>query len=278
VKVNPWLERRILRYAHQGGALEAPSSTLFAFRQAVANGADGLEMDVHMTADGHLVVSHDETIDRTSPATGRIDQMTLAELQNLDFSYWWAPGFDATTDLLPHDYPLRGRYQADTSFGIATLRQVLEEFPKLFLNFDIKGGAVPYESQLADYLREYDRTNDVIVASFHDEALARFRAIAPEVNTSTAIQETYDIAAALRSGMQPELHPSVVALQIPYRFSPDSEPIFDAAFVKQVHALNCAVHVWTIDDATEMIEVLDTGVDGIITDTPSVLHEVLSTH
>ncbi len=249
---------------------------MFAFRTAVQGGADALEMDVHMTADGHLVVSHDETVDRTSPASGRIDQMTLAELSQLDFSYWWSPGYDAIDSLPVDSYPLRSRFDNDPAFGVATLRQVLDEFPDVVLNFDIKGGAVPYESQLADYLREYNRSDDVIVASFLDDAMARFREYAPEINTSTAVQETYDLVAAIRSGMNPDLHPSVVALQIPYRFTPGSDPLFDALFVDQVHQLGCAVHVWTIDEPGEMNEVLDTGADGIISDVPSVLHQVLA--
>ena len=68
---NPWLERRVLAYAHQGGAKEAPSSTLYALRQAVANGADALELDVHRTSDGHLVVCHDATVDRMGEENGR---------------------------------------------------------------------------------------------------------------------------------------------------------------------------------------------------------------
>jgi glycerophosphoryl diester phosphodiesterase len=280
--INPWLERRVLRYAHQGGAKEAPSSTMYAFHLAVDGGADALEMDVHRTIDGHLIVSHDETVDRTSPATGRIDEMTLAELQTLDFSYWWAPGFDATTELAEHEYPLRGRFDTTTqtgrSFGVATLREVLDAFPGIYLNFDIKGGAVKYEDLLADNLREYGRSTDVIVASFHDDAILRFRHAAPEIHTSGAMQETYDIASAIRTGYRPDLHPSMVALQIPYRFTPNSDPVFDSEFVGQVHELGLAVHVWTIDEESEMIEVLNTGADGIITDNPALLRSVFATN
>src|SRR5204863_5412261 len=73
---NPWLDRRVLNYAHQGGAREAPSSTLFALRQAVAGGADALELDVHATADGTVMVCHDATVDRTTPASGAIAELT----------------------------------------------------------------------------------------------------------------------------------------------------------------------------------------------------------
>jgi glycerophosphoryl diester phosphodiesterase len=89
---SPWLDRRVIAYAHQGGAWESPSSTLFAIEQALAAGATGIELDVHATADGELVVCHDATVDRTTPATGNIAAFTLAELRQLDFSFWFIPG------------------------------------------------------------------------------------------------------------------------------------------------------------------------------------------
>jgi glycerophosphoryl diester phosphodiesterase len=273
---NPWLERRILNYAHQGGAKEAPSSTMFAFHQARAHGADAFEMDVHATIDGHLVVTHDTTIDRTTPTSGRIDNLLLSELQQLDFAHFWAPGYDAIDSLEAHQYPLRGLATTDPTLRIALLSEVLETFPDVFLNFDIKGGARPYEDLLADCLREYERTTDVIVASFHDNALNRFRALAPNVHTSTALQESLDISSALFKGEPLDLHPSIVAMQIPYRFEGTDNALFDANFVTRAHQAGLAIHVWTIDEPDDMIEILDLGVDGIITDAPSVLEGVLS--
>src|SRR5436305_4189313 len=109
---NAWLERRVLDYAHQGGALEAPSSTLVAFRRAVEVGADALEMDVHATADGELVVCHDATVDATTDGTGAIAAMTLAEVRNLDNGYRFTPDGGST-------FPYRGQ-----GLRVATLREV----------------------------------------------------------------------------------------------------------------------------------------------------------
>src|SRR3954462_5706359 len=114
---NPWLERRVLNYAYQGGAVEAPSSTLFAFERAVALGAEALEMDVHATADGELVVCHDATVDATTEATGPISTMSLAEVRRLDNA------FRFTVD--GSSFPYRGRSGGDSRFGVATLREVL---------------------------------------------------------------------------------------------------------------------------------------------------------
>ncbi len=88
---NPWLERRVLNIAHQGGEIEAPSNTLFAFKTAKDKGSDVLELDVHATRDGELVVIHDTTVNRTTNGAGRIDQMTLEQLKTLDAAHWFVP-------------------------------------------------------------------------------------------------------------------------------------------------------------------------------------------
>ena len=98
----------MIAYAHQGGAWESPSSTLHAIAHALEAGATAVELDVHATADGELVVCHDATVDRTTPAQGTIASHTLAELRQMDFSYWWIPGADVTPGRPADDYPFRG--------------------------------------------------------------------------------------------------------------------------------------------------------------------------
>ena len=200
---NPWLDRRILNYAHQGGAREAPSSTLFALRQAVAVGADGLELDVHATVDRTVMVCHDETVDRTTAGSGAIAQLAYADLRTLDNAHWWVPGEVVAPDRADDEYVHRGKASDDPSFGIASLRDVLEEFPDVFLNLDIKQTAPavePYEQLVADLLREFGRTDDVIVASFDDRATDAFSAIAPEVSTSCGTVMTTAIWQAVHDG------------------------------------------------------------------------------
>jgi glycerophosphoryl diester phosphodiesterase len=275
VGANPWLERRILNYAHQGGAREAPSSTLFALRQAVAGGADALELDLHASADGVVMVCHDATVDRTTAASGAIAQMTYDELRTLDNAHWWVPGEVVATDRAPADYVHRGKAPADPSFGIATLREVLEEFPDVFLNLDIKQTApagASYEQLVADLLREFERTDDVIVASFDDRATDVFAAIAPEISTSCGTIATAAMWHAVRDDTAlPETRHH--ALQVPV--AAGGNVIVDARFVERAHDHGLAVHVWTINDADEMERLVDLGVDGIITDTPSTLEEIL---
>jgi glycerophosphoryl diester phosphodiesterase len=279
---NPWLERRVLAYAHQGGAWEAPSSTLHAIRAALAAGATGIELDVHATADGELVVCHDATVDRTTDGSGAIAAMTLAEIRTLDNAYWFVPGADATPGLAAADYPFRGRAPEDPDFRIATLREVLDRFPGVVLNLDVKQTAPqvePYEEALALLLAEYGRRDDVIVASFLDSATDRFSTFAPGVPTSAGTLGVAEFWRAVQAGEDPAgFRPAPagrpVALQVPEVFGDTT--VVDRRFVEAAHAVGLAVHVWTVDDEASMRRLVDLGVDGIITDLPTTLSRVLS--
>ena len=273
---SPWPERRVIAYAHQGGAWESPSSTLHAVAHALDAGATGIELDVHATADGELVVCHDATVERTTPATGTIASFTLAELRQLDFSYWWIPGADVTPDRPAEEYPFRGRAPADPSFGIASLREVLERFPGVVLNLDIKQTApvvAPYEETLARLLAEFGRSDDVIVASFLDPATDAFRRFAPSVPTSAGTMATAEAWRAVQAGEGVPDMPAV-AFQVPERQG--DLVVVDERFVAAAHGAGKAVHVWTVNDTESMERLLDLGVDGIISDVPTTLCGVLS--
>jgi glycerophosphoryl diester phosphodiesterase len=270
-----WLERRLIAYAHQGGAWESPSSTRFAITRALAAGATAIELDVHATADGELVVCHDATVDRTTAATGDIVNLTLAELRQLDFSFWFIPGADVTPGRPAGDYPYRGRAPDDPTFGIATLREVLEQFPGVVLNLDIKQTApvvAPYEETLARLLAEFERTDDVIVASFLDPATDSFRQFAPHVATSAGTVATAEFWRAVQQGGPLPETPSV-AFQVPERMG--DLVVVNEAFVEAAHGIGRAVHVWTVNDAAAMERLVALGVDGIISDLPTTLSGVL---
>jgi glycerophosphoryl diester phosphodiesterase len=272
---NPWPERRVIAYAHQGGAWEAPSSTLHAIRAALEVGATGIELDVHATKDGRLVVCHDATVDRTTDGEGAIAALTWEELRGLDNAYWWAPGADVTPGLEPDAYPYRGRAPADRDFRIALLEEVLEEFPGVVLNLDIKQTAPvvePYEEKLARTLARYGHSDDVIVASFLDSATDAFSEFAPEVPTSAGTLAVAAFYQAVQAG-EPPPPTRHVALQVPARYG--EIVLVDGAFVETAHAHGLAVHVWTIEEESEMEELCALGVDGIITDRPTALTSVL---
>ena len=266
----------MLNWAHQGGAKEGPSSTMHAMRKAVAAGADALELDVHMTADRVLVVCHDSTVDRTTGASGAIAQMTYDQLQQLDNAYWWVPGSVVDHDAPADAYVFRGRGPDDAEFRIPTVVEVLEAFPATFLNFDIKQTApqvAPYEAELARVLMEHGRIEDVIVASFNDAATEEFSNHAPQIATSYGTAGTADFFRAIRAGDPPPETPHV-ALQVPRAFG--NTVIVDEAFVAAAHANGVAVHVWTIDDDDEMRQLVELGVDGVMTDRPTALEAVLT--
>jgi len=272
---SPWLRRRVINYAHQGGAWEGPSSTLYAIAAALDVGATAIELDVHATADGRLVVCHDPTVDRTTDSAGRIAELPWEEVRTLDNAYWWVPGADVTPGLAADRYPFRGRGPENHRFGIALLEEVLDEFPGVVLNLDIKQTApvvAPYEEALAAMLRRYRRTDDVIVASFLDTATDSFSACAPEIPTSAG---TVAVAAFYQSVQAGETPAPMrhVALQVPVSFG--DLPLVDRHFVDVAHEQGIAVHVWTIEEEPEMERLCRLGVDGIITDRPSALAAVL---
>jgi glycerophosphoryl diester phosphodiesterase len=272
---SPWLERRVIAYAHQGGAWEAPSSTLHAIASALEAGATAIELDVHASSDGRLVVGHDPTVDRTTDHSGAIADLTYAELSALDNAYWWAPGADVSPGLADDRYPYRGRAPGDHRFGIALLEEVLEEFPGTVLNLDIKQTApvvAPYEEALAGLLRRFGRSDDVIVASFLDSATDAFSTFAPEIPTSAGTVATAAFYQAVQAGETPAPMRHV-ALQVPARFGETT--LVDERFVEVAHRAGLAVHVWTIEEESEMRELCQFGVDGIITDRPTALVGVL---
>lgn len=285
VTQRPWLHRRPLNIAHQGGEAEAPSSTMFALATAVDNGADALELDVHATADGHLVVLHDATVDRTTDGAGAVDTMTLDEIRRLDAAYWFVPGVGAVHGRGDGDYSLRGVARGDHSppggftagdFTVAALVDVFRRFPRTLINIDIKQSAPatrPYEQALGDLIADFAREDITMVASFSDDALQSFRALAPSVPTSATPSEVLAFWTAVQASALPPAPPRYHALQVPPTH--DGITVVDAAFVDGAHHCGVAVHVWTIDDTPTMAALLDIGVDGIVTNRPTVLESVL---
>jgi glycerophosphoryl diester phosphodiesterase len=247
-------------------------------RRALDVGATALELDVHQSLDGVLVVGHDPTLDRTSSLSGAIAQRSAAELAEADNAYWFVPGEGAVGGRPPESYPYRGRAPGDPSFGVATLASVLDAFPGVPINLDIKQSApevVPYEAPLAAMLQGAGRSDDVIVTSFNDEVTRRFRELAPEIGTSPGISTLTQVVQAIRSGQAPprSLLAGAVALQVPIRVG--GTWLVDDRLVDATHELGLAVHVWTVDDPDDMARLVDLGVDGIMTDVPSELAALL---
>jgi len=283
--VNPWLRRRPLNIAHRGGAAEAPASTMFAMATAVAAGAHMLELDVHTTADGHVVVVHDETVDATTDGCGAVGALTLAQLQRLDAAYRFVPGVGDVADPAASDCPYRGvatgrrsppaGFTAD-DFRVPLLADVLRRFGGVYVNIDLKrppGDEGGDEAAVAQVIAAHGEVTNLMVASFHDAALCRFSALAPGVSTSAGPGETAALWQSVHDG-SPAGIPGRHAVQVPVTYG--DVVVVSEPFVRAAHDVGLAVHVWTVDEPAEMRRLLALGVDGIVTDRPSVLATVLA--
>lgn len=256
--------RRPLVIAHQGGEGIRPSSTMAAYQHAVDLGADVLEGDIHITSDGHLVLIHDEEVDRTTDGTGLVTDLTLDEIKALDAGYYWT-GDEGET------YPYRGQ-----GLQIVTLEELFQTFDMPYI-IEIKASAIPTEQPICDLIREYNMENKVMVASFYDDKLENFRTICPEITTSAARGEVTTFFAMTTFFLAPLYTPTATAMHVPeyQEVSGINLHILTPRFVRAAHARGMEVHPWTINEVEDMQRMIDLGVDGIMTDYPDRLIDLL---
>lgn len=282
---NPWRERRPLNIAHRGGVIEFPENTLFGFQRALEVGAHMLEMDIWQTADGELVVIHDATVDRTTDGSGNVSEMTLAELKMLDNAFYHVPGRgtrgDATVDEAVYrgvaigDRPPPPGFEAN-DFTIPTVREVLERFPDAFLTIELKPDTDAYgsfEPALAALLEEFGRGEDVVVASFDDGPMFRFKRSNQCATTSSPLIQAGVFVATGFGPLPGIMLGNHQVFQVPIGF--EGIPVVTPNFIDNAHRQDMAVQVWTINDCATMQELLDMGVDGILTDRPAMLNFLL---
>lgn len=264
IKPRPYkayLTTRPLVMAHQGGADLAPSNTMAAFRNAAQMGVDVLELDVHTTKDGVVVVIHDATVDRTTNGAGSVHNLTLSDLQKLDAGYQFSPDNGQT-------FPFRGQ-----GVTIPTLQEVLSAFPALRINIEIKQADPPMEQAVAELIQQADAQNRVLVVASNQNVIERFRALMPDVATGASESEVRGFFYAQTLRVSAFYRPTADALQVPENFG--NIQVLSPHFVQAAHAREVAVHAWTINDPEAMRRLLAMGVDGIITDRPDLALEVL---
>lgn len=275
-----------INLSHAGGDQAAPHSTMFAFREGVLAGADALEMDVQLTADGVLIVQHDDTVDKTTNATGSVAGLTLEEIQSLDNAHWFSPECWPCQDRPVQEYIYRGirtggveppkGYSPD-DFRVVTFREVAEAFPNLVLDVEIKGSfpdAVPVAEQLAAEIAELGLGDRTIVVSFDDDVIDAFHEIAPDVAVSPGLTR---LTEWFLNGA--EIEPYFKVFQVP-PYQGDIQ-VVNVETVQRVHDEGREVWVWPDDASTqENAEfyrlLIDYGVDGIITGRPAAMVEALS--
>ncbi|MDR7434466.1 MAG: glycerophosphodiester phosphodiesterase family protein [Armatimonadota bacterium] len=224
--------------AHRGAAHAAPENTLAAFALALSEGADGIEFDVHRTADGHLVVLHDEVVDRTTNGFGPVSQMTLEQVRSLDAGSWFDPRFAGEK--------------------VPLLEEVLElARGHLLVDIELKTSGI--EAQVVETVRKFRMAPSVLISSFSREAISAVKEIAPEIAVGL-LSLHGDPSEALSLGVQVFL-PSVGVL------SKDC--------VESCHRQGISVVTWTILTEQDAREAIRLGVEGIIADDPVMARRAL---
>jgi glycerophosphoryl diester phosphodiesterase len=248
-------------FAHRGGALEGPENTLETFAAGLAAGADRLELDVHATSDGKIVVLHDADLDRTTDGRGPVRERTLSEVRALD----------AGARFVAEDgsRPFAGR-----GIRVPTLAEVLEAFPDVALNIEIKQESPRIERAVLDLFDRFGARDRILLAAEHGVIMERIRTEAPEMHHGASADDLVAFITRWGEGNLAEYPVRSVAFQVPAVFM--GEPFVTAEFVEAVHGLGVEVHVWTIDDEAEMEALLGLGVDGIMTDRPTRAAAVFS--
>jgi glycerophosphoryl diester phosphodiesterase len=254
--------------AHQGGESLAPTNTMAAFAVADAiGGVDFLDIDVHMTRDGHLVGIHDSTVDRTTNGHGRVDSYTLADLQKLDAGYRFKN--------LQGEYSYRGQ-----GVRIPALEEVFSAYAeKYYLHFEVKDaypkdGPSRIEEKLWKLISDYSMEKKVIVASFQQSVVERFNQLAQgQVVIGAGRSEVIRFVLAHTSRLPLLYRRYSHVLEIP--ITSNGINLKKRGLIEKAHHLGMEVYYWTIDDVPTMKELIELGADGLFTNRPDLLKEVI---
>ncbi len=264
---HEYFEReRPLVIAHRGGAGLRPENTLMAFRHAQRLGVDVLEMDVRRTLDGELVLMHDETVDRTTDGRGAVSTMRYEDIAKLDAAYYWTANEQDIEGSIP---PYRG-----DGIRPPRLAEVLQEFPDLRLNIELKEDSVLTAREVCTLLVTAGSEQRVLLASEHGSVIRAFREACPSTPTATSYSETVGFLLNQSVGLLGFYHPRAYALEIP----PSSHgfELLTRSRVEDAAAQGMHVLPWTINDQQQMQHILTLGVTGIITDYPDRMLQVLA--
>ena len=255
--------------AHRGGAHLEPEHTMLAFEKSAQLGVDGFEIDIRLTKDEEIIVFHDATVDRTTEGYGSVSEMTLAEINALNHGYQFED--------LTGEFPYR-----DQKIDVVTLRELLERYPNMLINIDIKDAPDTYEgslmpSKLWRLIEELGVEERVVVTSFYGEQIDRFNLYAQnQVALGAGESDVRKAFASYSSQFGHLYHPKVDVFQIPPKSGVVS--LDSPKFIQFLSNLNIPVHYWTINDLVTMNKLIHNGAQGIITDRPDIAVELLQNH
>lgn len=249
---------------HRGCAAEVPENTLASFRAGLEAGAGILESDVHLTRDGIPVLIHDDEVDRVSDGSGRVAEHTLAELKLLDAGYrFQREGV--------RGHPHRGR-----GLRVPTLQEAFEAFPDARFNLELKEDLPGIVERSVELVAANGREARTLLTAAADALMTKLHRRLDANGVSAARGASAgDVAAFVRAALEGAAPPpGAMALQVPATFG--GRPLVTPEFVSHAHAHELQVHVWTIDEPEEMNRLLDLGVDGIVTNHPARLADLIA--
>jgi glycerophosphoryl diester phosphodiesterase len=244
---------------HRGSAATHPENTIPSFKAAADAGARYFELDVHMTRDGEVVVSHDENLRRACARDALIRELTYAEVAKADAGY--------TFTLDGQSFPFRG-----SGITVPRLADILAAFPGIRIVVEVKQTEPSLIEPMLQVIGRAGMRKQVLVASEHQAPLTEIRALAPQIPTNFSYQETAEFFQAMASKSS-DYGPPGDALQIPIEYG--SWRLVTDDSVGFAHQRGLEIHVWTVNEESEMRELLDLGVDGIISDCPARLLKVV---
>jgi glycerophosphoryl diester phosphodiesterase len=249
-------------FAHRGASGERPQNTIPAFERAIELGIPYLETDCQATWDGEIVLSHDETVDDQTDGSGPIRDYEFADLQRLDAGHGFTPDGGET-------FPFRGQ-----GVRIPRLAEVLERFPQARINLEIKEGERNQVEEVVRIVRAARATERVLLAASEDVVMEAIRKLDPGTAIGSSTGDVVAFFEALAEDRWREHQPNGHALQIPPEFSGLSLITEDS--IAAAHELGLLIHVWTVNRREQMQDLLDAGVDGIMTDYPALLLDVVA--
>lgn len=251
---------------HRGAAGHAPENTLLSFREALAQGADVIETDVHLCRDGVPVLIHDASVERTTQTSGGISDLRWEELRSLDAGFHTRIENDDAT-------PFRG-----CNHRIPSLEEAFEAFPEARFNIELKTGGSALSERCVATVQAFGREDRTLLTAGDDLQMRSLRSAVAAQDVHVALGAcTSEAAAFARAGAgdaQTALPEGVMALQVPAAFG--EHPLVTPAFVAFAHTHGVAVHVWTIDCEDEMERLLALGADGLVTNYPDRMCAVLA--
>jgi glycerophosphoryl diester phosphodiesterase len=248
-------------FAHRGSSGNMPENTLISFQTALEEGADILEMDVHATRDGEILVLHDPELSRTTDGKGQVSELTFKQVRRLDAGFRFTPDAGKT-------FPSRGK-----GIRIPTLREVAERFPDVPFNIEIKQSEPGIEREVFKLLETLGHAALVLLAAESDSLMDRIRRVSGPFPTNFASSEVLEFLQRVNSGKWEDYTPPSRALQIPEKYH--DIVLVSRDSLEAAHHLGIEVHVWTVNEENDMSRLLKMGVDGVMTDFPGRLKKVI---